>query len=96
MCPLIKVHESKSIKSPWVNQLVGVAVTATVAGPVHGAVGITTKFAVYSSGYEQPATVTTPPSVSAELNHPLKPFVRLLGTEVKVGVGSVIIDAVSV
>jgi hypothetical protein len=85
--------------SPWVNQLVGVAVTATVlpaAGPVHGAVGITTKFAVYSSGYEQPATATTPPSVSDESNHPLKPFVTLLGTEVKVGVGSVIIDAVSV
>lgn len=74
----------------------GVAADDPGVGPVHGAVGVTENVARYSSGYGQPETVVTPPRVSDASYQPLKPFVTLLGIEVNVGTGSVMIVAVSV
>jgi hypothetical protein len=65
-------------------------------GLVQGAVGITLKLPVYSSGYEQPATVVIPPDVLALSNYPSKLCVALLGMEVNVGTGIVITVAVVV
>lgn len=49
------------------------AVVATMAPPAgagQGAVGVTTKVALYSLRYVQPAMVVMPPPVSAVSNHP--------------------------
>lgn len=64
--------------------------------PVQAAVGTTANAATYSSGYVQPATVVTPPSVSCALNHPSTLFVTCAGAPEKLCGGSVITGAVFV
>ena len=51
--------------------------------PVHNAVGTGTAVASHALGYEQPATVTIPITVSPPLNHPSPP-----STAVTVGAGN--------
>jgi len=63
---------------------------------VQGAVGVTEKMPLYSSGYVQPATVTTPPAVSCASSQPFTEAVTELGAAVKVAGGIVIIDPVDV
>lgn len=58
--------------------------------------GVVVKIPLYSSGYGQPATVTTPPAVSWALNHPFTGPVTELGAAVKVWGGSVVTGPVDV
>ena len=65
-------------------------------GPVQGAVGVVVKIPLYSSGYVQPATVTTPPAVSCGSSQPFTGAVTELGAAVKVAGGMVVIVPVDV
>lgn len=65
-------------------------------GPVQGAVGVTLKIPLYSSGYVQPATVTIPPAVSWASSQPFTDAVTELGAAVNVAAGIVMTDPVDV
>ena len=70
------------------------------AGPVHAATGTATPVAAFQgSGYVQPATGVTPPSVSCASTHPLPALIVLVfpsAVKINVGVGSVVMAPVSV